>query len=175
MRLFTAINFSQSMRQSLMELQVKLQRQALRGNFSRPENLHLTLVFLGECRAGGLGEIKTALTNCLFEPFALLVDGVSRFSGRKGDTWIADLADCPGLVDLQHRQVKALASIGLELERRRYRPHITLAREVVLESVPWPWLIEPFGQIVESVELMISERKDGRLTYTSIHQVEAGS
>ena len=52
------------------------------------------------------------------------------------------------------------------MDGRKYNPHITLGREVVTDVSPWR--IEPFGETVTSVELMKSERIDGKLTYTAI-------
>ena len=47
MRLFIAINFDEETKQSIIAVQRRL-REWGRGNFSHPENLHLTLAFLGE-------------------------------------------------------------------------------------------------------------------------------
>ena len=49
MRLFIAINFSDKTRSRLLALRDELRLHSERGNFTAPENLHLTLVFLGEC------------------------------------------------------------------------------------------------------------------------------
>jgi len=47
MRLFIAINFNEKIKDRLCEMQGQLKAQTYAGNFSRRENLHLTLVFLG--------------------------------------------------------------------------------------------------------------------------------
>jgi len=52
------------------------------------------------------------------------------------------------------------------LERRRYSPHITLGREVVTEATPWK--IAPFSEMISHMDLMQSERVQGKLTYTPI-------
>jgi len=51
MRLFIAINFNDSTRDKLRGLRDDLRGRAASGNYSKDENLHLTLVFLGECGA----------------------------------------------------------------------------------------------------------------------------
>ena len=48
MRLFIAVRFSNHIQKSLQQTMADLRRQGVRGNFSRVENLHLTLAFLGE-------------------------------------------------------------------------------------------------------------------------------
>ena len=59
------------------------------------------------------------------------------------------------------------------MDGRKYNPHITLAREVVTNVKPWE--IEPFGEMVDTLELMKSERVSGKLTYTAIYGKEAVS
>ena len=59
MRLFIAIRFSPEIRQTLLDAVSGLRAQARSGNFTRPENLHLTLAFLGETNQ--TKEIRTAM------------------------------------------------------------------------------------------------------------------
>ena len=49
MRLFIAINFNTETCTQLLALRDELRIESQRGSFTAPENLHLTLVFLGEC------------------------------------------------------------------------------------------------------------------------------
>jgi 2'-5' RNA ligase len=48
MRLFIAIHFSPGVREVLLSAIDSLRAQAVSGNFTRPENLHLTLAFIGD-------------------------------------------------------------------------------------------------------------------------------
>lgn len=68
MRLFIAINFEEKVKLKLNEAQNYLKKYAAYGNFSSSENLHLTLVFLGETEAGRLFEIKNAIDNINIKP-----------------------------------------------------------------------------------------------------------
>ena len=49
MRLFIAINLDDKFRDALVEMQESMRWQGIRGNYTRMENLHLTLAFIGEC------------------------------------------------------------------------------------------------------------------------------
>ena len=69
-------------------------------------------------------------------------------------------------MNLQREITHKLALCGFEMDGRKYSPHITLGREVVTDIKPWT--IEPFGETVGTIDLMKSERVDGKLTYTSI-------
>ena len=72
---------------------------------------------------------------------------------------------------LQRELTEQLLTMGFALERRRYNPHITLGREVVTDAAPWK--MEPFGEVVSRIDLMKSERLQGKLTYTAIYSREA--
>jgi hypothetical protein len=46
-----------------------------------------------------------------------------------------------------------------------------MGREVVMDTAPWQ--IEPFGETVSRIDLMKSERVNGKLTYTASYTKEA--
>ena len=48
MRLFIAIRMDETMREALLGMQAALRRQRVGGTYTKPENLHLTLAFIGE-------------------------------------------------------------------------------------------------------------------------------
>ena len=48
MRLFVAINLSENIKNALLKAQSDLKNQGFYGNFTRRENMHLTLAFIGE-------------------------------------------------------------------------------------------------------------------------------
>jgi 2'-5' RNA ligase len=164
MRLFVAINFNNDTRARLIELRDKVRSRSARGNFSAPENLHLTLAFLGECDAKQAAAAKTALGAVAFGPFGIAIDRVGRFKRGGGEIWWAGLSESKPLSDLQRGVTDRLASAGFAFESRKYSPHITLGREIVTDSNTWT--IEPFGETVSIIDLMKSERIHGKLTYT---------
>ncbi len=60
-----------------------------------------------------------------------------------------------------------MIAAGFTLDKRKYSPHVTLGREVVAD---WsPRRVEAFGETVSSIELMKSERVQGKLTYMAIY------
>ncbi len=165
MRLFVAINFNDETRARLLALRDELRSRSVRGNFSAPENLHLTLAFIGEVSPKKVDKIEAILETVAFKPFDVSINRLGTFS--RGTLWWAGLREDKPLMDLQHEIEHKLALCGFEMDGRKYNPHITLGREVVTDVSPWR--IEPFGETVTSVELMKSERIDGKLTYTAIY------
>ncbi len=173
MRLFTAINFDESAKDQLCEVIDSLKKSAIKGNFTRRENLHLTLVFLGEIETGRVHNIKYAM-DCIEEkPFVLELSGAGRFQRDSGEIfWIGACKSQP-LVSVHTQLVDRFTQAGCSLEMREYKPHLTLARELNLpEDFDRKQLAEQTGIIrvpVKSIDLMKSERVGGVLTYTRIH------
>ena len=168
MRLFIAINFNNETRSRLLALCDELRSHSQHGRFSLPENLHLTLAFLGECDNRQGTAAKAVMDAITFNSFDLFVNWTGCFKRDGGDIWWAGVRDNNALSDLQRSLTDRLIVAGLQLEKRRYSPHITLGREVVTEASPRA--IEPFGETVSQIDLMKSERVGGKLTYTSIYQ-----
>ena len=170
MRLFIAINFNDETRARLLSMRDELRSRSKSGNFTITENLHLTLAFLGECDAKQTAAAKSAMDAINFEPFPISIERIGRFKRDGGDLWWAGVQDSKPLSTLYNSLSDRLITAGFTLEKRKYSPHITLGREVATDTTPWE--VEPFGETVTSIELMKSERNNGKLTYTAIHERE---
>ena len=175
MRLFVAINFNDETRARLIALQDELRSCSVRGRFSLPENLHLTLAFLGECDVKQTTAIKAVMNEINFDPFVINIDRVGRFKRDGGKqrvpaksvaTWWAGIQESKALAKLHSDLTDKLTAADFKLDKRKFNPHITLGREIITSAAPWQ--IPPFGETVTNIELMKSERINGKLTYTSI-------
>lgn len=172
MRLFVAIPFSEGSRQALVGLQRSLMEGAVKGRFTSPENLHLTLAFLGECKPGQVAALESVLEGTAFGPFEIQIDRLGRFQRPGGDIWWAGLSESRPLFALQRNLAERLREAGFSLEQRKYSPHVTLGRQVVTEAAERK--VAPFGERVTQIALMVSERIQGRpLVYRSIYEKEA--
>lgn len=163
MRLFVAIQFSPAVRSALLEAVDALRRQG-DGNFTRPENLHLTLAFIGETE--DLAGAKAALdASCAGGPVSLTIGGLGRF----GDLWWTGVRENPRLEALAQTVQQALRARGFPIEKRAWKPHVTLVRQW---RGPRPVLtVRETSMRAERVSLMKSERVRGKLTYTEIYSV----
>lgn len=96
-----------------------------------PENLHLTLRFLGETPLSLLPDLERALREAAaaVPPFTLAVRGTGAFPGlaRPRVLWAAVEAGA-GLAALQRRVEEAVGRLGWPAEDRPFHPHVTLAR-----------------------------------------------
>ena len=95
----------------------------------RPENLHLTLRFIGEVGEGRLGDIDAALPAVRSPAFDLTLADTGHFSSRRASRvlWVG-VEKTETLSRLQARVEAACVGAGLEPEGRNYSAHITLAR-----------------------------------------------
>ncbi|MBV8687810.1 MAG: RNA 2',3'-cyclic phosphodiesterase [Alphaproteobacteria bacterium] len=93
------------------------------------DQLHLTLRFIGEVDRHAARDVDAALGAVHHPAFALALAGIGAFE-RRGEPavlWVG--VSPPEPVAALHRKIEqALGRVGLEPDRRAYRPHITLAR-----------------------------------------------
>ena len=165
MRLFAAVRPAGLSREVLEQAQRDLRRQG-RGTFPHPDDLHLTLAFLGETER--VDAACAALeTLALSGRFSLTAEGLGSF----GDTWWAGTAPCPALEALAASTRRALETAGFSLEKKPFVPHITLARhyrprDTAAVTVP------PVTWEVGKIELLASRpAPPGSPRYTCIHTV----
>ncbi|MBY0331580.1 MAG: RNA 2',3'-cyclic phosphodiesterase [Acetobacteraceae bacterium] len=94
-----------------------------------PENYHLTLRFIGEVETWRAQEADEALAAIRAPGFALSLRGLGTFEkgGRIGALWVG-VERTEALCFLQAKVETALQRAGFEPERRRFAPHVTLAR-----------------------------------------------
>ncbi len=131
MRSFVAVDLAPELRRPLVQLLKKLPRsQEVR--WCTPDQLHVTLKFLGEVDAGRLKQVCeiVARTAGQLEPFAIRLSGLGGFPSRRSPrvAWcgIEDpTGSCARWVGLADPQ---FAALGFEAETRAFTPHITLGR-----------------------------------------------
>ena len=124
-RLFTALALPEEHRARLSALAAGMDG----ARWVSPENLHVTLRFIGEVNEAAGGDIAEALAGVRSEPVTVTLEGAGHFGNRKKtySVWIGVRA-APALSALRDRIDRALASCGLASESRKYTPHVTVAR-----------------------------------------------
>jgi 2'-5' RNA ligase len=177
MRLFIAVNFNDEIKNRLLEIQDRLRAQCLRGNFTRSENFHLTLAFLGETseeRLNVLFRILEEINKPPYEatpPFEISFNRTGCFThSRKELWWIGAERNSAGhsLLEAIHaRLLDRLSEEGFSVDKRPFNAHITLGREIKHSQAIT--LDCPEIKIsVDRISLMKSEHIRGVLTYTEI-------
>ena len=174
MRLFIAINFDSRTKLRITAVQKQL-AEYTDGNFTRPDNIHLTLAFLGQVQPQAVHKIEKAMQSVRFSPINIGFTHVGRFTRKNRDIWWIGIKRDDALFELHKELTEALAGFGFCLNEQRYTPHITLARQVKTNSyVKKETLFTgPFSTRIHSISLMHSHRVDDKLTYTEIFKVQA--
>ena len=173
MRLFVGIDLPAEAKEELYQLALELKRSSRSGRFVPPENMHLTLAFIGETRRindadEALEHVAASFRTRVEGGFELEFSGVGSFKQQRGHTWWIGIGEGPGrvqLLSLQAEVVQALRSADFDIEKRSYKPHFTLARAVKTEGLVRlapPMLTIP----VEEFCLFSSRSVDGKQEYT---------
>ena len=125
MRLFVALDLPDALRARLAAMATAIPG----ARWVPAENHHLTLRFIGEVAPDQAEEIDHALAALRGRAFLLTLAGVGTFrkAGRDTQLWVGAARSEP-LERLQAKIETALQRAGLPAERRRFQPHVTLAR-----------------------------------------------
>lgn len=172
MRLFIAVNFNEQTKDKIVSVQNRL-REHGRGNFSFRENLHLTLVFIGEVQRQQVESVKKAMEQVQIPKMKLTFDRTGCFRRNGSDTWWIGLRKNDALYKMQRELTAALREAGFDIENRPYKPHLTIARKVVLrDRLDQDTLLgSQFSTEADTISLMLSERINGKLTYSELYKV----
>ena len=130
MRLFVALDLPDQVRHAITELIAKLQPKSRAARWIKPENLHITLKFIGHVGNEKLSPIQTALSSIhAAQPIELHFRGMGFFPNehRPRAFWCG-IASSPNLAELAANIDRALVPLGIEAETRPFTPHLTLAR-----------------------------------------------
>ena len=166
MRLFIAIQVSETVRKSLLSMQENMRAKGIRGTYTKPENLHLTLAFIGEY--GDPDSVLDVMEAVPFEPFRIGLDGFGHF----GDLWWAGLSGSTELAAYVRRLRRALSEGDIPFDRKKFSPHMTLVRRAVFETKEMPGLYVPKTEMtVRYISLMRSDRGRNGMIYTELGRV----
>jgi 2'-5' RNA ligase len=130
MRLFFAIFPDENLKTELVALQQKIQTQfpQLSIKWSQPENLHLTLRFLGEIDNEKAQHLQ-AIEMPQHHSFNLALEKLKPFSSAKQPrSLVITLALSSALAKLMQSIDQVISQAQLPLEQRPYIPHITLGK-----------------------------------------------
>ena len=132
MRLFVAVGVGLDIAGQLSEWQQQLARIPAQVRWVPPEQYHLTVKFIGEIGEARLAEIRNRLDQAAAETpaFALSISGLSRLEVR-GQVRIimAEVVSADQRLNRLHRRIdQEFAGLGIPLDTRPLRPHLTLGR-----------------------------------------------
>lgn len=122
-RLFAAVRPTENIIRDLGHLQ----KGVAGARWSGPEKLHITLGYFGDVEGETAEVLDTELANIRQCSFELSLSGVGHFGRTEPHSIWAGVDESTSLTHL-HKSIKAAAArAGVIMERRDYRPHVTLA------------------------------------------------
>ena len=135
MRLFVALQIPDSIRNDYAELIDDLRRLDAKAapkkpKWVRPENLHVTLKFIGHADPNTVDAIRAALANARSpQQVRLRFRNIGFFPNTKRPRVVwGDMEASENLAPLAHDVDKQIATLGFPAEERAFAPHLTLAR-----------------------------------------------
>jgi len=183
-RSFIAIKIPGDIQKKLQGIQEKLKQTAVQVSWVPPENIHLTLKFLGNIEGAQIDDVVSGIRSSVkgLAPFQLQVGYAGAFPNISFPRvlWVGVTDDESGsLKALQADLSKNLAHIGFENEQERFQPHLTIGRVRsqknrsnllrAIESMVNIWV----GEVpVDSVFLIKSELKSTGAEYTDLAEVK---
>ncbi|BAU92962.1 2'-5' RNA ligase [Methylorubrum populi] len=94
-----------------------------------PSDYHITLRFLGEVDEVVAADLDAGLAEARARPaFSVTLDGLASFGGDRPRAIYASVVPSPDLTDLQEEHERIARRAGAAPERRKFTPHVTLAR-----------------------------------------------
>jgi 2'-5' RNA ligase len=130
MRAFIAIDLPEPLHATLAEAQQHFRDACRDARWTRPEDIHLTLKFLGEISGAQTKQVVESLAHIgRFTPFSVEVNGFGFFpqASRPRVFW-AGVTAPPALAELAVWVEDHMEKIGFAREDRAFSPHLTLAR-----------------------------------------------
>lgn len=142
-RAFIALELSVEIRNQLKVEQNTLRTCRARMSFVEPENIHITVKFLGDINERLLPRVMETLKKIPFQPFPISVGNVTVNNLKRPFTVWCSISDSGKGEELFRFVEDALAPLEFVKETRRFTPHATLARI----KEPDPSLFEVLGTL----------------------------
>jgi len=185
-RAFIAIKIPQDLIQQLVEVQDILKGSGASVKWVEPENIHLTLKFLGNIPEAQVTEIVRVMRESTegVGSFQISISQVGAFPNLRYPrvVWVGVQDIQEALQKIQHRLEQGLKALGFEVEEGIFKPHITLGRVKsqknrgnLLRAVE-PLVNRELGIAhVRDIHLLRSDLKRTGPEYTVLQTVNLGS
>lgn len=169
MRLFIALQLNDEIKGALQDMQNFMRDRGVKGNYTKRENLHLTLAFIGEF--DDPQTVLDAIDRAGLRPFEITLSGTGSFKSL----WWAGIDGGMALQSFARRLRRELDAAGIPYDHKKFSPHITLIRKPECcgtdsESEILTALNDTKGirMTVDHVSLMRSDRGEHGMIYTEI-------
>jgi 2'-5' RNA ligase len=184
-RSFVAVDLNDNrLVQNIIDTQQRLYRTGGDLKLVEPQNIHITLRFLGEIRQELIQEIIEQMKQIRFSAFKVEFKGLGVFPGlnRPRVVWIGIEEGAEKLVGIFETLEQRLRTLRIEPDRRGFTPHITIARvrsgrnRDELARLVSEMRDKEFGSIsVNSVRLKRSNLTPSGPSYSDLYELQGTS
>lgn len=189
-RTFIAIELNDVLHRELATLEegLKRERWSRQVRWVAPENIHLTVKFLGNVDKDRQAALQQAVTEACatYAPFSLTLSGLGAFPNthRPNVIWVGMIGETKVAAELAESIEVACQNLGFPREERPFSPHLTLGRirretrpseRAIIGETVGKSTVGELGQLrVESVSIMKSDLTPGGSIYTRLAEVRLG-
>ncbi len=175
MRVFIGIALSNQTKEALYGLQRKWLENAIKKNPTNFANFHLTIKFIGELTLNQIETLFWSLKNELshFKNFNMQIADVGAFfKGDKQIIWAGITEGKNKLNNLAKLVNKAILNAEIKVNKQKFSPHITLAREVIFNQKTNTLPLISITEHVTKLTIFRSQRIGGSLVYSSLYEID---
>jgi len=167
MRVFLAYRFDERQLNKIDAVKQRLADHAIKGRFTKKDNLHITIHYLGEVEKERLSDIRSAVKTVKQKPFTIRADSIGSFEREQGSIFYLHVDPSKQLRSVYRQTAVELEKRGFGVPERSYRPHITLARKAKLER-HGDFDIRPLSIHADKIYLMESKHVNDQLVYEPV-------
>ncbi|MCX5715275.1 MAG: RNA 2',3'-cyclic phosphodiesterase [Candidatus Omnitrophica bacterium] len=185
MRTFIAIPLSNEIKQELSKIQSEFKQTNADVKWVEPENIHLTLKFLGEVTEEFLPKVKDALTKAIsgFKSFEISISGIGAFPklDYPRAIWVGIEKGKDETKSIAEKLEDELEKLGFAREEREFSAHLTIGRvkssknkealkKILLTTAGQQLTTD--SQKVSSITLYQSKLSPHGPTYATLHEAK---
>jgi RNA 2',3'-cyclic 3'-phosphodiesterase len=131
-RSFLAFELPPEVKDHVRRISEDLKKSKLDVRWVKPDNIHLTVVFLGDVREGDISAISREVGRVCFgfHPFDFRLKRLGLFPDRKRPRilWAGYEGDVERITSLRDVLHERLIPFEIKEEKRQFKPHLTLGR-----------------------------------------------
>jgi len=131
-RSFLAFELPPEVKDQVRQVSEELKKSKMDVRWVKPDNIHLTIVFLGDVREGDISAIVREIEQVCygFHPFDIFLKGVGIFPDRRRPRilWAGYDGDIERMASLRDVLHERLMPFEIKEEKRQFKPHLTLGR-----------------------------------------------
>lgn len=177
MRIFIGIPLPSDVKFYLRETQTEILRYKAKGNLTQLENFHITLLFLGDIEGSKVDVLCDVLDEKLkdISSFDFHLDGIGSFAkGIDQIIWVGLRKNIDIMRKIHQRIKEAVKDLQLPFDDKKFKPHITLARQVRFDEPSMIHQLKMYQPaiIADKIHIYESHRVNDVLTYTPLYTIK---